>query len=149
MRASPFRGIPSMQQIECSASPLESDADLYSMAIFRLDPHLDRHREGAPMASLRPWKDECLTSSSFSSCHVDRRNVRHTKLRTIVPLSQLGRYGERRQFGCNVTYSRRNGAMRKLSWTIAVESEYSGLGLGLACFVVVVVVVVVVVSGRC
>ena len=109
-----------MQQIVCSASPLEPDSDLYSMSIFRF--HLHGHSV-SPVASLRPWKDECLTSSSFSSCHVDRRNVRHTRLRTIVSVADLEEH-EQRVFGCNVTYSRRDGAMQKLSWSIAVESEY-------------------------
>ena len=108
-----------MVLVECSASPIEPDADLYSMSIFRLHHGVP----AGPVASLRPWKDECLTSSSFSSCHVDQRNVRHTKLRTIVSVAGLGEH-ERRAFGCNVTYSRRDGAMRKLSWSIAVEREY-------------------------
>ncbi|KAL8582739.1 hypothetical protein ACOMHN_061618 [Nucella lapillus] len=107
-----FRGIPHMQEMECSAQTLESDAELYSIAIFR-------HGDGVKIASLMPWKDECLTSSTFSSCHVDKRNPRLSKLVIIVSVSEYEEY-EEHLFGCNLTYSSRS-AMRKMHWTVALQ----------------------------
>ncbi|KAK7490268.1 hypothetical protein BaRGS_00018429 [Batillaria attramentaria] len=111
LTVTPFKGIPHLQTLHCSADTLTFDFELYSLAVYELS-------SGKEIASLKPWKNECITSNRFSSCWIDKRDPRKTRLMTIVTVLD---YHVPSEFGCNVTYSKIGGQVQKITWYIAVK----------------------------
>lgn len=113
MRASSFRGIESIQVIECSGNVLHSDIDLFGMTLFTpVDNKI--------LASVNLKSNECVTSHSYSSCLIDSKDTRKTRLLTLVFEWSDDAH---RLFGCNVT-SFRASQPHLISWFIRISRKW-------------------------
>ncbi|KAL8563674.1 hypothetical protein ACOMHN_035408 [Nucella lapillus] len=106
-----FKGSSAIQEIECSGSALDSAADgLLSTILYSV-------RDGRVLASANFATKNCLTTDTFSSCVIDARDSRRTRVRALVlDLKEE----ESREFGCNVTAYSSLGKALEFSWIVSV-----------------------------
>ncbi|KAL8563675.1 hypothetical protein ACOMHN_035409 [Nucella lapillus] len=116
----PFRGIEHVQEVDCSARPLEANVQLLSMALYT------RHND-AIVVSANIGTRSCLTRDLFSSCLIDQGNPRRTSLKALV-LAQ-GPPARTLHFGCNVTTFVEGGRIDIKSWFISVTRLGMSSGL--------------------
>jgi len=64
MTATPFRGLPSIQQVECTGSKLTSDLDVLTLTLFTIP-------NNTILAYVNLKNNDCSTSSSYSACVID------------------------------------------------------------------------------
>ncbi|XP_025101716.1 uncharacterized protein LOC112568586 isoform X5 [Pomacea canaliculata] len=106
-----FRGIPSIQEVECWGGTLQKDMNVFSLKIFTVS-------DNALLAYVKPSAKECITIKEYSSCFVDFADTRNSRLRTLVPdLDE----DEMREYGCNVTSFQAVDDVHKLTWTAIVR----------------------------
>ncbi|KAK7488909.1 hypothetical protein BaRGS_00019866, partial [Batillaria attramentaria] len=118
-----FKGIPSIQEVECWGGALEAGVRLFSLKIFLIP-------EGTVLAFLEPSSANCVTYSEFSSCFIETSDTRNSRLRVLVP--ELNE-GESKVYGCNATSIKTLDHYKITSWNIVVtrESEYPCVFTGL------------------
>ena len=113
MTARHFRGIPSIQEVECWGGHVDSDAKLISLQMFR-------NSESSVLASLNLYTNNCMTHGEFSSCFIDSQDVHNSRLRLLVhDLAE----GESREFRCTALAMTPAGSSKAESWTFVVTRE--------------------------
>ncbi|KAK7490261.1 hypothetical protein BaRGS_00018422 [Batillaria attramentaria] len=113
MSVTTFRDIPHVLQLECSGEALAPDTDVLTMAMYVSG-------SDTILAYVNPWKNDCLTSDSFTSCIVVPNHSRKTRLRSLVlDVTEM----TSRVYGCNVTFSRAGGWTSSVSWSLPVSGK--------------------------
>ena len=105
-----FRGIPSIQEVECSGQNLNSDVKLISLQLFRLP-------ETSVLASLNVYTNNCMTFSEFSSCAIRPANIHQSHLRLLVHDLEEG---EKREYGCTANTINPLGNSLYRNWKIVL-----------------------------
>ena len=106
-----FKGIPSLQEVECSGRSLEPEMKLLSLQIHRLS-------DSKALASLNIYLNACVTLGDFSSCLIDSVDTHNSRLMVLVDdLSE----GERRGYGCTVVTVKSFGTPRTSNWTLYIK----------------------------
>lgn len=116
MSTKEFKGIPSIQEVECWGAGLKPELKLMSLKLFT---NVDR----AVLASVNVISNTCLTYTEFSSCFVDTLHTHKSRLRVLV--SDLEE-GESREYGCTALALRTTGDASEFTWSALVShrSEY-------------------------
>ena len=83
MTSRDFKGIPSLQEVECKGENLKPDVKLLSLKMYRVS-------DNTVLASRNVFKNSCLTEDDFSSCFVDTRDTHQSKLRVLVDDLEAG-----------------------------------------------------------
>jgi hypothetical protein len=112
-----FRGIPSIQEVECSGSKLNSDIKLISLQLFKLP-------EFTVLASLNVYTDNCMTFNEYLSCKINVETIHRSYLRVLVhDLDE----GESREYGCTANSISPLGNTVYMNWKLTVtrESEFA------------------------
>ena len=110
LKSSSFYGLPGIVEVECSGDSLSSNIDVFLMALFTL-PQDDI------IASVNLRNGKCTTSRSFSSCTINKKHSRRSKLKTLVTDMKDG---DRKWFGCNISGSDSAGRAVFSLWATAV-----------------------------
>ena len=111
MTSRDFKGLPSLQEVECLGSSLRPEVNLLSLKIYAV-------RNNKVLASLNVLKNTCLTFSALSSCYVNTSDTHRSRLRVLVPdLDE----GESREFGCRVSALDSGGDPKVSTWSISVS----------------------------
>jgi len=110
MTSRAFRGIPSIQEVECSGHNLNSDVKLISLQLFRLP-------ETSVLASLNVYTNNCMTFSEFSSCAIRPANIHQSHLRLLVHDLEEG---EKREYGCTANTINPLGNSLYRNWKIVL-----------------------------
>lgn len=108
-----FRGIPDLQEVECSGGHLDSDVNILFLKLME-------ESNSSILAYANPMKKECLTFGEFSSCFLDTTDTRKSRLRVLV--SDLA-VGQTRMYGCVVSSWKSLGVTETLKWSIAVTGQ--------------------------
>ena len=110
MTSRDFKGIPSLQEVECSGGSLKPELKLLSLKIYTT-------RKNVVLGSLNVITNTCLTYGDFSSCYVNGTNTHRSRLRVLVPdLDE----GESREYGCRVSAINSEGDTKVSTWSIFV-----------------------------
>ena len=113
MTAHDFKGIPSLQEVECSGATLNPEVKLLSLQLHRLS-------DNTALAFLNTYTNNCMTFGDFSSCFIDPTNAHRSKLRIlVVDLDE----GESRHYGCTVNTMDSYGNPKTSNWRLAVTRE--------------------------
>lgn len=110
MKTKSFRGMSSIQEVECSGEALPGDTKLFSMVLYNI---LDRRN----VAYVNRLDGECYTSLLYSACFMDTSDSRKTRLVTLVTGY---RDGAPLVFGCNMS-TFRMGVAELVSWFLPVK----------------------------
>lgn len=113
MTAREFKGISSIQEVECWAGNLEAEVDVLSLTLFD-------GANNSVLAYVNPLKNLCLTAFAFSSCLIDSGNTRNSRVMTLVPDLKEG---EIRRYGCNITSFRAKEHTQMQSWSLVVQGK--------------------------
>lgn len=108
-----FKGIASIQEVECTGSGLKPEVKLMSLRMQAIsDP--------SPLASLNVFTNTCMTYTDYSSCVVDIRNTHMSALRILV--YDLG-VGESREYECVATVLKPSGKASEVTWSIVITER--------------------------
>lgn len=113
MTVGDFLGFPSLQEVRCSGTSIQTQVEVMSLELFQ--PHNDK-----VLAIIFPIRNTCKTFTAYSSCSVDTGDTRKSSVRTLV--SDLEE-GETTRLGCNVTTLRGDGHAQMFSWFISVHRK--------------------------
>lgn len=108
-----FRGIPDLQEVECSGGHLDSEVNILALKLVE-------ESNSSVLAYANPMKKECLTFGEFSSCFLDTTDTRKSRLRILV--SDLA-VGQTRMYGCVVSSWKSLGVTETLKWSVAVTGQ--------------------------
>jgi hypothetical protein len=112
MTARVFRGLPSIQEVECWGGKLSSDVKLISLQLVQLP-------ESTVLASLNVISNYCMTFSEYSSCAIYEVETHKSTLRVLVhDLDE----GESREYGCVVNTVNPLGNPVLKNWKLAVTA---------------------------
>lgn len=114
-----FKGIPSIQEVECTGSSLQTEVNLLSLSLFSVPSN-------TVLGHVNLLTNKCVTFSDFASCIIDGSQTRKTVLRVLV--YDLGEE-ETRQYGCNCTTVRSLGETERATWFIVVKAKSKSLYL--------------------
>ena len=116
MTARDFKGIPSIQEVECWGHGLKPEVKLMSLKLFN-------SFDNSVLASLNIYTNTCLTYSDFSSCVVNNIDTHKSRLKILVHDLEEG---DSRRYGCKLTVLDSEGDASDLKWSIVVTriSEY-------------------------
>lgn len=107
-----FRGISSIQEVECGGWYLDSDVKVFSLTMFKFS-------DVTIVSHINHFTSECITSVEFSSCIMDSGNTRNSRLKILV--TDLAEE-ESRKYGCNVTSFKFVGETpRTVTWSLDVK----------------------------
>ena len=110
MTSRDFKGIPSLQEVECSGGILEPEVKLLSLQIRRL-------YDDKELSSLNVFSNSCVTAVDYSSCVIDTSDSHKSRLRTLVhDLDE----GQSREYRCTVYTVTPRGKPNAFDWTIVV-----------------------------
>jgi hypothetical protein len=105
-----FKGIPSIQEVQCWGQGLKPEVKLISLKLFRAT-------DDFVLASLNVFTNTCQTYSDYSSCVVDTANTHRSLLKVLVyDLEE----GESRKYGCKVVTIDSDGDPKELNWFIVI-----------------------------
>ena len=105
-----FKGIPSLQEVECVGKYLTPDLQLLSLKLFRIS-------DSSLLASLNVFRNSCVTFGDYASCRVDTADTHKSSLRAlVVDMAE----GESKAYGCNASTLNSLGYTRTVTWTILV-----------------------------
>lgn len=114
MTVSSFQGAPRIWQLQCSDEPLDANVDIFSMTLYEVGTN------NPVLASVNLKTRECFTSDHFSSCDLDERGARRSKLKTLI----IGlRVEETRVYGCNLTCLRAKAFGGVIAWTYVISAK--------------------------
>ena len=111
-----FKGIPSIQEVECWGEGLKPEVKLLSLKLYRVS-------DNYVLASLNIYANTCLTYNDFSSCYVNSVDTHKSRLKALVHDLEEG---ESRRYGCKATVVQSEGDASELKWSTVVRrrSEY-------------------------
>ena len=110
LTARDFKGIASIQEMECWGEGLRPEVKLLSLKLYRIS-------DSFVLASLNVFANTCLTYSDFSSCQLSTTDTHKSRLKVLVyDLEE----GESRRYGCKATVVKSEGDARELNWSIVV-----------------------------
>lgn len=113
MTSRDFKGIPSLQEVECSGATLKPEVKLLSLQLHRLS-------DNTALAFLNTYTNNCMTFGDYSSCFIDPDVAHRSRLRILVfDLDE----GESRDYGCTVNTMDSYGNPKTSNWKIAVTRE--------------------------
>ena len=113
MTSRDFRGIPSIQEVECWGGLLNSDVKLISLQLFRLP-------ESTVLASLNVIANNCMTYTEFSSCFVQPNDTHKSRVRILVHELEEG-YS--REYGCTANAVNPQGNVIFLNWKLLIKRK--------------------------
>ena len=106
-----FRGIPSLQELECTGRSLKPEVKLLALQLYMLPDH-------ELLASLNGYSNNCVTFGEYSSCVVDSTDTHKSRLRILVAdLTE----GESRRYKCTATTVDSYGLSKIITWNIVVR----------------------------
>ena len=111
MTSRDFRGISSIQEVECSGGSLNSDVKLISLQLFELP-------DSTVLASLNVYTNNCMTFSDYSSCTIHPADTHKSKLRILVHDLEEG---ESREYGCTANTVNPLGNAIFRNWKLLVR----------------------------
>lgn len=111
MTSRDFRGITSIQEVDCWGGRLNSDVKLISLQIFKLP-------ESTLLASLNVYTNNCMTYGDFSSCVIDQTDIHKSRVRVLVHDLEEG---EHREYGCTATTVTPQGSAVVTNWKMVVR----------------------------
>lgn len=111
MTSRDFRGISSIQEVECSGGYLNSDVKLISLQLFELP-------DSTVLASLNVYTNNCMTFSDYSSCTIHPADTHKSKLRILVHDLEEG---ESREYGCTANTVNPLGNVIFRNWKLLVR----------------------------
>ena len=128
MTSRDFRGIFSIQEVECLGENLDVDVKLISLQLFKLP-------EPTVLASLNVISDSCMTFSEFSSCMIHPTATHKSRVRILVHDLEEG---ERREYGCTATTVTPLGNAVTQNWKLVLKRSskprnYCSLCIGHIC----------------
>ena len=106
-----FRGIQSLQEVECSGRTLTRAVDTLSLSLFKMS-------EKTPLVTVKTYKNTCHTFTDYASCQIDTGDPKKSLARVLV--SDL-RVGQTAVFGCTVTVLYGIGHSQVYNWSIPVS----------------------------
>ncbi|XP_025101742.1 uncharacterized protein LOC112568586 isoform X28 [Pomacea canaliculata] len=106
-----FKGIPSIQEVQCSGQALGSDVTVVGLTLYCANT-------SEVLAYVNVVSRECSTSNSYSSCFIATDDTRKIRVMTLAAEIDDGKYLE---YGCNVT-AFKTGKGLLVSWTTRVYS---------------------------
>jgi hypothetical protein len=105
-----FKGIPSIQEVQCWGQGLKPEVKLMSLKLYR-------STDNFVLATLNVFTSTCQTYSDYSSCVVDTANTHRSLLKVLVyDLEE----GESRKYGCKLTVLDSAGDAEDLNWYIVI-----------------------------
>ena len=121
-----FKGISSLQEVECWGGHLDPDVKLLSLKMYTVP-------QQKVLAYLFLVSSECMTYSEYSSCFIDESDPKRSRLRVLV--SDLAE-GEKRIYGCEADRVKYLERTKTSVWSILLErnSEYSYFVSGCSSF---------------
>ena len=113
MTSRDFKGIHSLQEVECSGEALRPEVKLLSLQLHRLS-------DNTALAFLNTYTNNCMTFGDFSSCFIDHKSAHQSRLRIlVVDLDE----GESREYGCTVNTMDSYGNPKTSKWKLALTRE--------------------------
>ena len=119
MTSRDFRGIASIQEVECWGGRLNAEVKLISLQLFKLP-------DSTVLASLNVITHNCMTYSEFSSCVIQPNDTHDS--RVIILVHDL-KAGESRDYGCTATTVTPQGNAVVTNWKLLLvrNSKFSHL----------------------
>ena len=110
MTSRDFRGISSIQEVECWGGNINSDVKLMSLQMYKLP-------ESTVLASLNVYTNNCMTFGDYSSCVIHPSDIHRSRIRILVHDLEEG---ESREYGCsaNTLNSLGNSVIR--TWKLRI-----------------------------
>ena len=111
-----FKGMPSLQEVECWGGYLAPEVKLLSLEMLDL-------RDNTVLSLLNVLTGSCMTFGQLSSCVLDEDDPRMSRLRVLAyDLDE----GDSREYGCTVHVLNSFGKPETSNWNIVVKrnSEY-------------------------
>lgn len=110
LKVQPFKGLDSIQEIECTGKTLLSDTTLLAMTLFR-------EKDSKLLAYLNLQDNQCSTFDVYSACVIDSAESRRTRITSLV--TELTKE-ESSMYRCNIT-AFRSGKTYLVSWSTPVR----------------------------
>lgn len=108
-----FKGIPSIQEVECWGEGLKPEVKLLSLKLYTIE-------DSKVQASLNVFANNCLTYTDYSSCFVNTIDTHKSRLRVLVyDLEE----GESREYGCRALSLQNTGDESEQTWSILVTRK--------------------------
>ena len=119
MTSRDFRGISSIQEVECWGGNINSDVKLMSLQMYKLP-------ESTVLASLNVYTNNCMTFGDYSSCVIHPSDKHRSRIRILVHDLEEG---ESREYGCsaNTLNSLGNSVIRNWKLRIIRVSKWEVL----------------------
>ena len=116
MTSRDFRGIHSLQEVECFGDNLNSEVKLISLKMYKLP-------ESTVVASLNVYTNNCMTYGDYASCVIHLASVHQSRLRLLVHDLEEG---ESREYGCTANTINPQGDSIFRNWKILLwrNSKY-------------------------
>ena len=111
MTARYFRGIHSIQEVECWGVDLNTDVKLISLQLFELP-------QSSVLASLNVITKNCMTYGEFSSCVIHPSDSHQSRLRVLVHDLEEG---GSREYGCTANTVDPQGNAIFKNWKILLR----------------------------
>ena len=110
-----FKGISSLQEVECTGRSLKPEVKLLALQLYRLP-------ENVPLASLNVISNSCVTLGEYSYCAINSADTHRSRLRLLVyDLDE----GEGREYKCTANTLNSFGNSKIFSWKIPVRRRKS------------------------
>lgn len=107
-----FKGISSLQEVECSGRYLQPEVKVFSLKLFRVS-------DQSVVAHVNPITNKCTSFGEFSSCFVDAADTHRSLVRTLVADLE---YNESREYGCTVKAFGALGDTQTFDWVVAART---------------------------
>lgn len=105
-----FQGHDFIHEVVCSGETLDAGWDVLSMVLYECQGH-------KVLATVNLRSQECSTGDSFSSCFIDNRDTRNTRISSLI--TDLAG-GESKEYGCNITSFKSGTRAYFLSWKTTI-----------------------------
>ena len=108
-----FRGIPSIQEVECWGGNLDSDVKLMSLHMYKLP-------DSTVLASLNVYTSSCMTFGDYASCVIHPTDTHKSKIRVLVHDLDAG---NSREYGCTANTLNSMGNPMVSTWKLLVKKN--------------------------
>ena len=108
-----FRGISSIQEVECWGGNLNTDVKLMSLQMYALP-------ESTVLASLNVYTNNCMTFGDYAACVIHPTDTHKSKIRVLVHDLEEG---TSREFGCTANTLNSMGNPMVSTWSLLVKRD--------------------------